>query len=387
MYTAERQRAQPYLAKVAGPLIEQWFLLHHRMVRVVTNHRKIADNVRHFLYYADFLAENIYENPVDLPIAIPENLLWQVGEGLYRPVALTCYLFETLPGEQFPPEPAEAKPDDVEWVIIPGVDGPLQARWQKEWQRFREYQAYPGVSSRICTVRDKKDLHATIFVEDVEKVVPWFMMRHVFYMVVGALLCYDGYEVVHAGAIDLDGAGILLVGSPGSGKTTLLLSCLQVGMKLLGDDVVLLAKDNGIVKVYSFPEDIGVRRGTIELLGHNSFMQRLKEDVRHKRFIDVQKYFRKQVSDSCQVSFLLFVSEEQRSGEFHAERLSPSQAISWLMSEYISRQLALEGGANDMFGIFSDLVTQAQSYRVTLTPEAQVNAEQIRLLKVQHSRP
>ncbi len=27
MYTAERQRAQPYLGKVAGPLIEQWFLL------------------------------------------------------------------------------------------------------------------------------------------------------------------------------------------------------------------------------------------------------------------------------------------------------------------------------------------------------------------------
>ena len=42
MYTAERQRAQPYLDKVAGPLIEQWFLLHHRLVRVVTNHRKYS---------------------------------------------------------------------------------------------------------------------------------------------------------------------------------------------------------------------------------------------------------------------------------------------------------------------------------------------------------
>ena len=192
---------------------------------------------------------------------------------------------------------------------------------------------------------------------------------------------------MHAGAIDLNGAGILLVGSPGSGKTTLLLSCLQTGMKLLGDDIILLAKDNGIVKVYSFPEDIGVRKGTIKLLGHYAFMQGLKEDVRHKRFIDVQRYFREQVIDSCRVSFLLFVREEQRSGEFHAERLSPSQAISWLMSEYISQQLAQEGGANDMFGIFSDLVTQAQSYCVTLTPEAKVNAEQVRMLIAQHSRP
>jgi len=216
MYTAERQRAQPYLDKVAGPLIEQWFLLHHRIVRVVTNHRKLAGDVRHFLYYADFLAENIYENPIDLPIAIPENLLWQVGERLYRPVALTCYLFETLPGEQFPPEPAEAKPDDVKWFSIPGMEGPMQARWQKEWLRFREYQSYPRVTCHISVVRNKKDLYAQIFVEDVERVAPWFMMRHVFYIALGALLRDDGYEVVHAGAIALDGAGVLLIGSSGS---------------------------------------------------------------------------------------------------------------------------------------------------------------------------
>ena len=260
----------------------------------------------------------------------------------------------------------------------------MQARWQKEWLRFREYQSYQRVTCPICVVRNKKDRYAQIFVEDVERVAPWFMMRHVFYIALGALLRDDGYEVVHAGAIALDGAGILLVGSPGSGKTTLLLSCLQAGMKLLGDDVILLAKDNGSVKGYAFPEDIGVRRGTIELLGHYSFMQRLKEDVRHKRFIDVQKYFRKQVIDSCQLSFLLFVREEQRSGEFHAERLSPSQAVGWLMSEYISQQLAQEGEANDMFGIFSDLVTQAQSYHVTLTPDAQMNAEQVRMLIARH---
>jgi hypothetical protein len=386
MFTAERQRAQPYLDKVTGQLIEQWYLVHHRIVRIVTNQRKLAGEVRHFLYYAEFLAEYMYNSPVDLPIAIPEDLLWQVGERLYRPIALTCYLFQTQPGEAFPPAPAEAKPDNIEWEIIPGIDSPLQARWKKEWQRFREYQSYPGVSSRICAVRDRKDLHATIFVEDVERVAPWFMMRHVFYMVLGALLHYDGYEVVHAGAIALDGTGVLLIGSPASGKTTLLLSCLHAGMQLLADDIILLAKDDGIVKVYSFPEDIGVRRGTIELLGHYSFMQGLKEDVRHKRYIDVQRYFREQVINSCKVSFLLFIHEEQRSGEFHTERLSPSRAASWLMGEYISQQVAQEGQGNEMFDIFSDLVMQAQSYRISLTPDVLVNAEQVCMLIAQQKK-
>jgi len=57
MFTAERQREQPYLDQVAGPLIEQWYLLHHRMVRVVTNHRAVADDVRRFLFYAELMTE------------------------------------------------------------------------------------------------------------------------------------------------------------------------------------------------------------------------------------------------------------------------------------------------------------------------------------------
>src|SRR5437588_4653769 len=62
MYTAERQRAQPYLEKVSGPLYEQWYLLHHRMIRIVTNHAALAGHVRDFLYYAELLAEYTYES-------------------------------------------------------------------------------------------------------------------------------------------------------------------------------------------------------------------------------------------------------------------------------------------------------------------------------------
>jgi hypothetical protein len=165
MYTAERQRAQPYLDLVTGPLFEQWYLLHHRM---------LADEVRHFLYYGELLAEYTYDDSSALPIAIPEDLLWQAGERLYRPVALTCYLFQICPGEPFPPAPAQPKPEDVEWIEISGVNGPLRARWKEGLLRFREYQAYPGVSSRICSVLHKTDLYASIFIEHLDQCTPWF---------------------------------------------------------------------------------------------------------------------------------------------------------------------------------------------------------------------
>lgn len=387
MYTAERQRAQPYLDQVEGPLFEQWYLLHHRMVRVVTNHRALADSVRHFLYYAELMAEYSYERPADLPVNIPEELLWQAGQRLYDPVALTCYLFEPRSDEAFPPAPAQAKPDGIEWIEITGVDGPLRARWKEDWLRFREFQPYEGVCSRICSVLHKKDFHATIFIQDVAQCQHWFLMRFVFYMVIGAMFGYSGYEIIHAGAIALRDAGALIVGSPASGKSTLILSCLENGMLLLGDDVLFLAKDDGVVRVYSFPEDIGVRKGTIELLAQAEYMQGLPDDERHKRPVDVQRHFRQQIVASCPVRVMFFLHREQRTTEFRAEPLTRAQAVHWLMQEYISQQKAQEGEADYMFDIFGDMAAQAPSYRLWLTPDARENAEQVRQLLQPHILP
>lgn len=380
MYTAERQRAQPYLDRVAGPLIEQWYLLHHRMVRVVTNRRVLADYVRHFLYYAELMAEYIYEQPADLPVDIPEDLLWQAGQRLYYPVALTCYLFEPRPDEAFPPAPAQAKPDGIGWVDIGGIDGPLRARWKEDWQRFREFQPWPGVCSRICSVLHKKDFHATIFIQDVAQCQPWFLMRFVFYMVIGAMFGYSGYEIIHAGAIALQDNGVLIVGSPASGKSTLILSCLEIGMSLLADDVLFLAKDDGLVRAYAFPEDIGVRKGTVRMLAQTKYMQDLPIDERQKRAVDVQRHFRGQIISSCPVRVMLFIHAEQRADAFRAEPLTRAQAVHWLMQEYISQQQAQEGEADYMFDIFGDMAAQAPSYRLWLSPDSRENAEQVRKL-------
>ncbi|HEY6408356.1 MAG TPA: hypothetical protein VIY29_12885 [Ktedonobacteraceae bacterium] len=385
MYTAERQRAQPYLDTINGPLYEQWYLLHHRMIRIVTNRSILGEQVQHFLYYAELLAEYSYETAAQLPVEIPIDLLWQAGQRLYRPVAFTCYLFETRTGEAFPPPPAEARPDSAVWEDITGVDGPLRARWKRGSQRFREYQPFPGVSSRISSVLDKTDLWATLYVEDVSKCASWFLMRFVFYMLIGARFGCDGYEIVHAAAIALHGSGALIVGSPGSGKSTLVLSCLHLAeMSHLADDVLFLAKDDGVVHIYAFPEDIGVRQGASELLGRYEFMQKLENDARQKSVVAVQQYFQEQVVGSCAVRVMLLVHASDRSSEFRAERVAPAQAVSWLMQEYISQQKAKEGEADYMFDIFSDMAAQAPAYRLWLTPDAQENAHQVRALLLQH---
>ena len=384
MQVADRQRANPYLERITEPLYEQWYLLHHRMVRIVTNRLTLAEQVRSFLYYAELLVENRYEYASELPVEIPIDLLWQVGQRLYKPIALTCYLFEPRADEPFPPAPAEVRPDDATWEEISGVEGPKRARWGYETVRFREYQAFPDVSSRICSVLDKADLHSTIFVQDVSQTKAWFLMRFVFYMVLGAMLGYDGYEVIHTAAIAYQGVGALIAGSPGSGKSTLVLSCLNAGMHHLGDDVVFLGRDDDVVHVYGFPEDIGIRTGTLDLLGHHEFVQRRMIDKRQKQYVPIQAYFRGQVITSCPVRLLLFLSSRRRGETFQADLISPAQAVSRLMEKYMSQQQATEEESRDTFDLFSDMVERAVSYNLWLTPDTVENAEQVRRLLERH---
>ena len=79
-----------------------------------------------------------------------------------------------------------------------------------------------------------------------------------------------------------------------------------MGMNHLGDDVLFLARDDGLVRVYAFPEDIGILKGTAKMLGHHEFVQTLTRDQRQKSAIDVQQYFGGQIMGSCPVRLMIF---------------------------------------------------------------------------------
>jgi hypothetical protein len=47
-------------------------------------------------------------------------------------------------------------------------------------------------------------------------------------------------QLVHAGAVAVDGRGVLIVGVSGRGKSTTVLACAQTGFSFLGDDVCVV---------------------------------------------------------------------------------------------------------------------------------------------------
>ena len=57
-----------------------------------------------------------------------------------------------------------------------------------------------------------------------------------------------GTEIVHASAVAVGSAGLLLIGKSGSGKSTLAVELVALGAALVADDRVLLhAKDEGVL--------------------------------------------------------------------------------------------------------------------------------------------
>ena len=70
--------------------------------------------------------------------------------------------------------------------------------------------------------------------------------------------------MIHAGAVEHDGTGVLMVGSSGSGKTTASIGAALHGFRFLTDDIVAVDR-SGVVRGSRKP--VGLRRGAMAALG------------------------------------------------------------------------------------------------------------------------
>ena len=67
---------------------------------------------------------------------------------------------------------------------------------------------------------------------------------------------------MHATCVDINGSGVLIVGSSGSGKSSLAINLLALGSKLVADDQCELVKKNNrfsVSKPASLPNSIEIR--------------------------------------------------------------------------------------------------------------------------------
>jgi hypothetical protein len=73
-----------------------------------------------------------------------------------------------------------------------------------------------------------------------------------------------GVQVVHAGLVGLNGAGVLIAGEGGSGKSTTCLAAATAGLEFLGDDFVGIEEDGGGWTGYSLSSTSRTTYDTLE---------------------------------------------------------------------------------------------------------------------------
>lgn len=91
----------------------------------------------------------------------------------------------------------------------------------------------------------------------------------------------SGSFVLHAGAVELDGRGVLLVGESQAGKSTAAVGLGREGFGYLSDDVVVLDR-HGMLRGSRKP--VGLRPGGREVLGVDALLER--SDVAGLEYLD-----------------------------------------------------------------------------------------------------
>jgi hypothetical protein len=86
-------------------------------------------------------------------------------------------------------------------------------------------------------------------------------------------LCRHGRPLVHAGAVGNEQGAVLLAGMGGSGKSSTTLSCLDAGLRYIGDDFVAVDVDAGrVFSLYNsaklFPADLDRYPRLREMVAH-----------------------------------------------------------------------------------------------------------------------
>jgi hypothetical protein len=104
--------------------------------------------------------------------------------------------------------------------------------------------------------------------------------RFIGFIALTHLLAQKGKQVLHAGAVVVDGQAILIFGDTGTGKSTLVFSALQLGWLALSDDMVAVHRHDGLVHAAGLPRPISVPDDVFGEKGPEG--RRVPEDPRHR---------------------------------------------------------------------------------------------------------
>ena len=213
-----------------------------------------------------------------------------------------------------------------------------------------------------ATFFDENARLAHAFVVDAKE-IPWFERAAPLRTVFQWAFTPPDRLLVHAGALDVEGRGVLLAGPSGAGKSTSAVAAVLAGHRFVGDDYVLVELDRGEALVHSLYATAKLHPAATQLLTElpARYRRPLPRDV-SKHVIDIGKLHPDRLGGGVRITSI--VIPEVRVGG--GTRVCPAPASAALMA--LAPTTVLQAPRNDGGALspLARLVRQVPAYRLEL---------------------
>ncbi|MFQ5610870.1 MAG: hypothetical protein ACE5H9_01910 [Anaerolineae bacterium] len=170
---------------------------------------------------------------------------------------------------------------------------------------------------------------------------PGYLQAIVFNTVAARL---RSHYLIHAGAVSLDGQGIILAGDSGLGKTTLVLELVRRGFKFLSDESAALGRADR--RLHPFPRSLGLTPGTLELAGREATMAGAPNG-RAKWLLDIEAFQADSLGRAARIGQVIILRNPAAApaGEANRPRQTFGLCLDRLDEAFLAAVRQLEGVA------------------------------------------
>jgi hypothetical protein len=209
---------------------------------------------------------------------------------------------------------------------VPWALGDVRGRGDVRGFEGPDLAIFTDPDSGAITVLDHEAREIFYWVAD-PTAVPWHERGAPLRSALHQWAASEGGHFVHAGAVGIGGAAVLLAGASGAGKSTTALACLEAGFDYAGDDYVILTEDEAI-RAHCLYSTAKLDAAALDRLP--SLVDAAMEAPGHpelKVLLDVAEHRREQVKRSLRVDAIVLPSFAPGSGPPVARPATRAEAL------------------------------------------------------------
>ena len=221
-----------------------------------------------------------------------------------------------------------------------------------------EYSVFYEQASGAVTIYHRPSATMAFWVID-PRLSPWYERGAPLRSALHHWAAGQGMHFVHAGAIGVDGRGVLLAGAGGSGKSTTALACLDAGLQYAGDDYDVILTHEDAPRVHCLYSTAKLDAPSLERLpGLAAAVADFRRGEEQKAVIDVHGHRPGLVVDSLAIDAVVIPSV----GAGEQPRLRPAKSSHALRAIAPTTLLQLPGAAAPRMAAMADLVRSVRPY-------------------------